>query len=229
MNKLASVLRKEYANKLEDRNRLLDKLRLSSNCWLKDEKNASWIALSDLASCLARKHYGRKQWKPREAWWVPPNSTHEEKEYGKHLERMLVILEFLKAYPDTDINLVIARLKARVTWIELVIEARSLGISLELGDVKHSHTQPTIRDIVTMSKIHKQIGLDKTLKEVIEHYAYITYKKTQKFPTYERLSVLANRYFKYTQGKALTTAVLSTDLPENFLENIDSDNEGAWS
>lgn len=228
MNKLAKELRKEYAYKLEDRNELLNKLRFSSSM-TREERDASWVSLSDLASCLARKHYKKAQWKPREAWWIPPNSSHEEREYAKHTERMLVILEFLKAYPDTDINLVISRLKARVTWVELVIEARSLGISLELGDVKHSHTQPTIRDIVTMSKIHKQMGLDKTLKEVIEHYAYITYKKTNKFPTYERLSVLTNRYYQYTQSKSITTAVLSTDLPENFLENIDSDNEGAWS
>ena len=224
--KLAKELRREYAYKLEDRNELLDKLR-SGSSMTREEREASWVALSDLASCLSRKHYGRKQWCPKDTWYLPPN-PHEEKEYAKHTERMLVILEFMKAYPD-DINLVISRLKARVTWIELVVEARSLGISLELGDVKKAHTQPTIRDIVTASRIHKKIGLDKPIKEVINEYAYINYKATGKFPTYQRLSLLASRYYQYTQSKSITTAVLSADLPESFFESIDTDNEGAWS
>jgi len=150
--KLAKELRKEYAFKLEDRNKLLDKLR-SGSFMSKEEKDAAWVCLSDLASCLAKRHYKRKQWCPKEAWYLPPNS-YEEQDYYKHTERMLVVLDFLKGYPDDEINLVIARLKARVTWVELVLEATTLGINLELGSVKHAHTQPTIRDIVVASRIH---------------------------------------------------------------------------
>ncbi len=142
---------------------------------------------------------------------------------------MMVVLEFLKGYPDDEINLVIARLKARVTWVELVLEAKTLGINLELGDVKKAHTQPAIRDIVTASRIHKQIGTDKTLKEVVEHYAYITYKATGKFPTYRRLSLFVSRYHQYQQSKSVTSATLSTDLPEGFLENIEADTGQTWS
>lgn len=225
--KLAKELRKEYAFKLEDRNELLDKLR-SSSSMTKDEKDAAWVCLSDLASCLAKRHYRRKQWCPKEAWYQPPNS-YEEQDYYKHTERMMVVLEFLKGYLDDDINLVIARLKARVTWVELVLEARSLGINLELGDVKHAHTQPAIRDIVTASRIHKQIGLEKSLKEVVEHYAYTVYKTSNKFPTYQRLALFLSRYYQYQQSKSITTATLASDLPENFIENITGDSEGAWS
>ena len=226
--KLAMELRGEYAHNLEDRNELLDLLRSGNSSMTKEQRDAAWVCLSDLASCLARRHYGRKQWSPKNAWFVAPNS-YEEKDYYKHTERMLVVLDFLKGYPDDDINLVIARLKARVTWIELVLEAKSLGINLELGSVKHAHTQPTIRDIVTASRIHKEIGHDKTLKEVVVHYAYITYKATSRFPTYRRLSVFASRYYQYQQSKSATSATLSAELPEGFLENIEADTRQTWA
>lgn len=225
--KLAKELRQEYAFMLEDRNELLDKLR-SGSFMSKDEKNAAWVCLSDLASCLAKRHYKRKQWCPKEAWYLPP-SSYDEQNYDKHTERMMIVLDFLKGYPNDEINLVISRLKARVTWVELVLEAKTLGINLELGDVKHAHTQPAIRDIVTASRIHKQIGTDNTLKEVVERYAYITYKTTGKFPTYRRLSLFASRYYQYQQSKSVTSATLSTDLPEGFLENVEADTRQTWT
>lgn len=224
--KQASVLRDEYAYLLNDRNELLDKLRRGLPM-KREERDAAWVVLSDLATCLARRHYKRKQWSPRDSWYLPPDSWNEDN-YSKHTERMLIILEFMKGYNNLDMNLVISRLKTRSTWIELCLEARVLGINLDLGAVHKAHTKPVIRDIVHATRLHKKIGLDKPLKEVATYYAYETYKATKRFPTFKRLSLFISRYFKYTSSKRVTTPTFEADLPESVFETLGTDNDRTW-
>lgn len=211
-------LRSSYAHTLEDRNNLLDKLRKDIPM-TSEEKEASWVCLSDLATCVSRRHFKKKQWTFPKYWWVPV-SKYNQSAYDKHTDRMLIILEFMRCYQHLDMNLVISRLKSRITWIELILEAKTLGLNLELGDVAKASTKTLIRDIITGYRIHKLIGLDQPINEVIVYYAYETYKKTGHFPSYQRIKVFTERYYNFTLGKELCSPKLECDLPENVFSQI---------
>lgn len=226
MPKQAGQLRREYALKLDERNSLLDKLRKDIPM-TRSEKEAAWVVLSDLANCLSRRHYKKRQWTLKDSWYLPPDQWNQDN-YDRHTDRMLIILEFMKGYNDLDMNLVISRLKTRVTWIELCLEARYLGINLELGDVAKAHTKPTIRDIIHASRLHKKIGITKPISEVTTQYAYETYKTTGRFPTFQRLALFTSRYFKYAASKRICTPTFESDLPENVFETLGTDSNGTW-
>lgn len=192
-----------------------------------EELQAAWVATSDLVHSVSKKHYKRRQsygkhspGSPRQ--WYTPIQSNNCRDYDRHINRMLMFLQFCKENIDVNMPLTVARYQHRFMWLELIHETKSHGINLGIDDLSLSRQANTniVRDLVTMLRLHRQIGFTKSVREVIEEFAYEYTKKNNKYPTIERLEVLANRYFKYIEARRFATPKLESDLPSDVFDRL---------
>lgn len=186
-----------------------------------EELQASWLACNDIVSRISRKHFYKRQSYGSVQWYSQVQGK-SIKQYDRHTERVMMFIQFLTENIDDPVPLNIDRYTKRFMWIEFLLTCKCYGINLGLGHLpltKQANTN-LVRDTVTMLRIHRDIGFDKSVDEVIVQYAYEQVKKYNKFPTLAKLNLLAERYVHYIECRRVTNPVLASELPEDLFERI---------
>lgn len=226
--KTNSYLRGKYMKKVQDTYELIGRY-IKHELRNEEELQAAWLACNDVVLRISRRHFQKRQSFGAVQWY-----SHIEgkavKNYDRHIERMTMFIQFLTENIEDSVALNIERYTRRFMWLEFLLTCRCYGIALGIDHLpltKQANTN-LVRDTVTMLRIHRDIGFDKPVDEVLVEYAVEMVRKHNKYPTLSKLILLNSRYNSYLECRRLTNPILASDLPEGYFDKIPDKEEDTY-
>lgn len=201
------------------------------------ERQAVWVLLSDTVYSAAKRHYkqaqvyGSRRDKPREWYDLPnPDSTYvdrAQKGFDAHTERILILVEFLQAYPDRSAGWCVVAWKRRFAQFEELRHFRTLGIHIDVKDVQKRE----VRDAVYIGGMLRRLSLkgNGAYNTVVQHWK--KYEEEHGRPiTDKRIANFAKRWDHYQALLERTKYALSYDeIPRSNNNNNDDNGEFSWN
>lgn len=159
MYKGSKQLRKEYAPTIAAKTRLLERFR--EGCPMTaEERQAVWLCLSDEVYSKAKKHYKSPQpYGPsiagRAREWFEIDPTHPG--WETHLQRIELLVEFIKRRSDKSIGWVISTWKRRFHQFEGLRQLRLIGVKYKEDGSLISEQSAIVRDYIMFSRLSRAI------------------------------------------------------------------------
>lgn len=222
MQKTNSFLRSKYMREVQDTYALIDRY-IKHTIKSEEELQAAWLAVNDVVLRISRRHFQKRQGYGAKQWYSTVEGR-AVKNYDRHTDRMMMFIQFMTENIDDSIALNIERYKCRFMWLEFLLTCKSYGIALGLEHLpltKQANTN-LVRDTVTMLRIHRDIGFEKSVDQVLVVYAVEAVKKHGKFPTLAKLILLASRYTSYLECRRATNPILASELPEGMFDRLEA-------
>lgn len=220
MKRSNTYLRSKYMKEVQDTYALIERY-IKHEIYNEEELQASWLAINDVVLRISRRHFQKRQGYGAKEWHTFAEGR-AVKQYDRHTDRMMMFIQFMTENIDDSTALNIERYKCRFMWLEFLLTCKTYGIALGLEHLpltKQANTN-LVRDTVNMLRIHRDIGFDKSVDEVLIIYAVESVKKHNKFPTLQKLVLLASRYTSYIECRRATNPILASEMPEDIFDKL---------
>jgi hypothetical protein len=211
-------LRKNVLVSVERSEQLLDALRFNWEL-TPIERKAVWLLLWEIVWSAANRHYKQRQkiglrLNRRREWYDIPTPSHgkiAQYRYDVNLERVLLLLEFLKANKHKSAAWCVATYKIRFPLFEQMIQLRLSGVYVPIHAVQHRE----VRDAMMFTKLCRQAGVKPNEYGAWNHVLPLWEKHqvaAQRPVTEQRVSNLYKRWLRF----------LSLLMPTKYAHSIDA-------